>query len=156
MRNATTFFLGLLLLLVMSVKADEIQRIPGSYQGEWRSRDDTMIIAAIVRDKSVTFVDEGDNRSHCKARSIEKYKTGFFTRKEVVLVTCEKANPKEVKNLNRILQTEHRVSDTTWTIYLSKNDDNFTMNINDCLEPFSFADEPCSRTVGAFYRLQDD
>ena len=146
MRNIIKYCLGILLVTVVPVMANDILKIPSSYQGTWHS-DDSAIIAAVIRGNSVSFIDEDRKKSHCRAKQIEKYTTGFFSRKEVVRVTCDKSNPREVRNLNGIFGTTYKLSDTTWTIYLSKEDD-FTMNIDDCLKPF----KPCSRPVGFFYK----
>ncbi len=146
MRNTINYFSGILLLAVMPAFADDIQKIPRSYQETWHS-DDGAIITAVISDNSVFFIDEDRKKSHCNAKNIEKYTTGFLFRKEVVRVTCVKSTPREVRNLNSIFGTTYKISDTTWDIYLSKEDD-FTMNIDDCLKPFM----PCSRPVGFFYK----
>lgn len=146
MRNSIKSCLGILMLAIVPAKADEILKIPESYHGTWHS-DDSAIIAAIIKDCSVSFIVEDKKKSHCRARKVEKYTTGFFSRKEVVRVTCERSNPREVRNLKYIFGTTFEPSDTTWIIYLSKEDD-FTMHIDDCLEPF----KPCSRPVGYFYK----
>lgn len=136
----------LLLLSVTLVKADEIQSIPSSYQGKWHS-DDSAIIVAVIRGGSVSFIDEDRKKKHCRAKKIEKYTTGFFSKNEVVRVTCEKSNLKEVRFLNMLFGTTYKLSDTIWILYLSKEDD-FAMDIDDCLKPF----KPCSRPVGFFYK----
>ena len=146
MKNIIRYCIGILLLAVVPVMADDILKMPSSYQGTWHS-DDNAIIVTVIRGKSVSFIDEDRKKSHCRAKKIEKYTTGFFSRKEVVRVTCEKSNMREVRNLNWIFGTTYKLSDTTWIIYLSKEDD-FIMNIDDCLKPF----KPCSRPVGLFYK----
>lgn len=140
-------FCALLLVTIQigPATADEISNIPPAYKGAWRGYD-TAIVAAIVSDRAVVLIDEYKKRKYCKASSISTYKAGFFSRKVVVRVNCERSDPREVRDLNYIFGTDYRPDQTKWTVYLTKQDD--VLDINDCLEPF----EPCSRPIGIFYK----
>ncbi len=142
---------AMLALFVYNTREQRYALIPAPLWGEWIA-EDSGVVSASIQEQIISFVHEDRRISRCEVIGVGIYTTGYLSMqlRKITRVYCEKPDPQNLADLNKLFGTSHDSRDASWSLYLVQDDSELYNAIEVREEILPFNDN--SHFMGQFFK----